>query len=162
MNNVLLAAVPSWVMPVVLVVLLAGMMLLTILPQKKRQKKAQEMMNGIRVGTKVKTIGGFVGTIKGIDNGNNTFTVDLSLNEDGSMMVTLDKSAVYTVLTATSEGVLAEAKPAEVTAADDAEEEAKKSDKKKSKKNKDESVQPEQGEDTQDLSIEKSDEDIKF
>lgn len=137
MLNILGANMSSWIMPVILIVMLVAMMLLTIIPQKKRQKKAQEMMNGIRVGSKVKTIGGFIGTIKGIDNTNNTFTVDLSMNEDSAMLVVLDKSAVYTVLTATNEGVISEVKPEEVTAADDAEADSKKSERKRSKKDKD-------------------------
>ncbi len=130
----------SIVMLIVLAVLMVGMMLLSVIPQKKRQKKAQEMMNSIKVGTKVKTIGGFVGTIKGIDNQANTFVLDLSAKEDGSTMVVLDKSAIYTVMTPNVEGVLEEAKPAEeqVIAADEVEAEEKleaKKAEKKAKKN---------------------------
>lgn len=128
------------VMLIVLGVLMVGMMLLSIIPQKKRQKKAQEMMNSIRVGTKVKTIGGFVGTIKAIDNQSNTFVIDLSASEDGSTMVVLDKSAIYTVMTPNVEGVLEEAKPQEeqVIAVDEVEAEEKieaKKAEKKAKKN---------------------------
>lgn len=88
----------SWIMLVVLAVLLVGTMLLSIIPQKKRQKKAQEMMAGIKVGTKIKTIGGFVGVIKMIDNAQGAFVIDISANGDGSVLVTIDKGAVYTVI----------------------------------------------------------------
>ena len=88
----------SWIILVVLAVMLVGTMLLSIIPQKKRQKKAQEMMAGIKVGTKIKTIGGFVGIIKMIDNAQGTFVLDISANGDGSVLVTIDKGAVYTVI----------------------------------------------------------------
>lgn len=94
----------SWIILVVLAVMLVGTMLLSIIPQKKRQKKAQEMMANIKVGTKIKTIGGFVGTIKMIDNAQNTFIIDISANGDGSTLVTIDKGAVYTVINPTTEG----------------------------------------------------------
>lgn len=93
----------SWILLVVLAVMLVGTMLLSIIPQKKRQKKAQEMMANIKVGTKIKTIGGFVGTIKMIDNSQNTFVIDISANGDGSTLVTIDKGAVYTVINPTAE-----------------------------------------------------------
>lgn len=130
----------SWVMIVVLVVLMIVMFAVSIIPQKKRQKKAQEMMNGITVGTKVKTIGGFVGEVKKIDNGAGTFTLDISANGDGSMMVVIDKSAIYTVLQAvkapTGEVTLEEKVAPEVVAMDDIEADAEAEQKKASKKSK--------------------------
>ena len=124
----------SWVMFVVLGVLLVLMLVMSIVPQRKRQKKAQEMMNSIRVGTKVKTIGGFVGEIKAIDSEKNEFVLDLSANGDGSMLVCIDKSAVYTVLNP----VVAPA--TETTAADDMMADNKSKKKKRGKKNSDEEI----------------------
>ena len=62
------------------------------------------MMNSIKTGTKIRTIGGFVGIIKAIDNQQNVFVLDISANLDGSMLVTIDKGAVYNVI-ATPDGV---------------------------------------------------------
>ena len=101
----------SIIMLVVLGALMIGMMLLSIIPQRKRQKKAQEMMNSIKTGTKIRTIGGFVGIIKAIDNQQNVFVLDISANLDGSMLVTIDKGAVYNVI-ATPEGVPVSNEPA--------------------------------------------------
>ncbi|MGN0771768.1 MAG: preprotein translocase subunit YajC [Christensenellales bacterium] len=138
MYNIILAETSqtrSITMLIVMAVLLVGMMLLSIIPQKKRQKKAQEMMNSIKVGTKVKTIGGFVGIIKAIDNQSNCFVLDLSASEDGSVTVVLDKSAIYTTMTTSAEGVVEEEKPAEnnVVAEDEVEAEAKLAEKKAKK-----------------------------
>ena len=128
------------IMIVVLVVLMAVMFAASIIPQKKRQKKAQEMMNSIAVGTKVKTIGGFVGEVKKIDNNAGTFTLDISANGDGSMLVVIDKSAIYTVLqvgkASTGEAILEEKVAPEVVAMDDVEADAEAEQKKAEKKNK--------------------------
>ena len=130
----------SIIMIVVLIVLMVGMFAASIIPQKKRQKKAQEMMNGITVGTKVKTIGGFVGEVKKVNNNDGTFTLDISANGDGSMMVVIDKSAIYTVLQAVKApagNVTFEEKVApDVVAMDDADADAEAAQKKAEKKNK--------------------------
>ncbi|MEG1394874.1 MAG: preprotein translocase subunit YajC [Clostridia bacterium] len=126
-NNILAAeaasGASSWLMIGLMLVVVVGFMLLSIIPNKKRQKKQQEMMNNITVGTKIKTIGGFVGVIKVVDNQNNSFVIDLSVNEDGSMLATIDRSSVYTVLSplAPQGDTTTEAAPAveTVAAADD-------------------------------------------
>ena len=100
-----------------------GMFAMSIIPQKKRQKKTQEMIDSITVGTKVKTIGGFVGEVKKVDVANKTFTLDLSADGDGSTMVVIDRSAVFIVLEAvkTSEGEVKLQEKPEITAMDDME-----------------------------------------
>ncbi|MDE7328641.1 MAG: preprotein translocase subunit YajC [Clostridia bacterium] len=127
------------IMLVVLAVLMVGMFAMSIIPQKKRQKKAQEMMNSIKVGTKVKTIGGFVGEVKKIEDGN--FTLDISANNDGSTLVLIDRSAVYVVLEAVKneEGEVKLQEKPEITAMDDIEAD-KAANEKKSKKAKTEHV----------------------
>lgn len=160
-NMITLAAMDGGTigMIVVLVVLMIAMFAMSIIPQRKRQKKAQEMMNSITVGTKVKTIGGFVGEVKKIDNMSNTFTLDLSANGDGSTMVVIDRSAIYTVMEMVKnvEGETTIQEKPEVTAMDDIEAdkaaEAKKSAKKNSKKEAKETVEDVKSED----SLEKKD-----
>ena len=111
------------ILMVVVGVLMIAMLAMSIIPQRKRQKKAQEMMNSITVGTKIKTIGGFVGEVKKIDTANNTFTLDISANNDGSLMTVIDRSAVYIVLEAvtTSEGEVKLQEKPEIAAMDDME-----------------------------------------
>ena len=103
----------NWYIWVILGVLLVFMILMSVIPNRKRQKKAQEMMNSIRVGSKIKTIGGFIGEIKAINNDRNEFIVDLSANGDGSLLATIDRAAVYTVLNPATPA------PETVSAADD-------------------------------------------
>lgn len=123
------------IMIVVLIGLMIAMFAMSFIPQKKRQKKAQEMMNSITVGTKVKTIGGFVGEVKRIDTVNNNFILDLSANGDGSMMVTIDRSAIYVVLDAvkTSDGEVKLQEKPEIAAMDDIEADKVAADKKAKK-----------------------------
>ena len=123
------------IMIVVLIGLMIAMFAMSFIPQKKRQKKAQEMMNSITVGTKVKTIGGFVGEVKRIDTVNNNFILDLSANGDGSMMVTIDRSAIYVVLDAvkTSDGEVKLQEKPEIAAMDDIEADNAAADKKAKK-----------------------------
>ena len=66
----------SWIMIVVLLVLFVGMMAISIIPQKKKQKEYQEMQNAIKVGTRIMTIGRLVGTVVAI-NTDNTIEVDI-------------------------------------------------------------------------------------
>lgn len=127
----------SWIILVVLGVAMVGMMLMSIIPQKKRQKKAQEMMASIKVGTKVKTIGGFVGEICSINEAEGTFTLDISANNDRSTMVQIDRSAVYTVLVPagnTGEVLVEIEKAEEIVASDDLMDDKKAEEKKASKK----------------------------
>ena len=136
----------SIIMLVVLGVLMVLMLVMSIVPQRKRQKEAQKMMETLSAGTKVKTIGGFIGEIKSIDGP--TIVIDLSPNCDGSNLCVLDKSAIYTIMQVGQNGQIEEAKQEPAKALDDIEEEkaAKVEDKKaeavevEEKKEKDEKI----------------------
>lgn len=131
----------EWITLVILGVAMVGMILLTIIPQKKRQKQAQQMMSALKKGDMIKTIGGFVGTVVAIDNGNNT--MDINVGADGrEVIVTIDKSAVYTVINPNptqnydaAKTVVADESEGVVTA-DDMEADEKKANKKHKKHNK--------------------------
>jgi len=78
-------------------------------------------MNSLTAGTKVKTIGGFIGEIKSIDGQN--IVIDLSPKCDGSNLCVLDKSAIYTVMQVGANGQVQEAKQEPAKALDDIEDE---------------------------------------
>ena len=61
---------------------------------KKRQKQEQEKLAGIRVGDKVKTIGGVCGVIVAIDDAENTFTMETGSGDNVSY-IKFDKGAIY-------------------------------------------------------------------
>jgi len=126
----------SVIMLAVLGVLMVLMLVMSIVPQRKRQKEAQKMMDSLTAGTKVKTIGGFIGEIKSIDGQN--IVIDLSPKCDGSNLCVLDKSAIYTVMQVGANGQVEEVKQEAPKALDDVapekvEVEEKKDDKKDEK-----------------------------
>ena len=51
---------------VMLVVMMVVLLLVMIIPQRKRDKKIKEMLNSIKVGDRVSTIGGIYGTVTNI------------------------------------------------------------------------------------------------
>lgn len=84
-----------WIMLALLLVVLGVMMFTSSRANKKRQKEAEAKLNGLRVGDKVKTIGGICGTIVEIDDSDNTFVLETGTNGVGGNYIKFDKVAVY-------------------------------------------------------------------
>ncbi|NLM51951.1 MAG: preprotein translocase subunit YajC [Firmicutes bacterium] len=61
-----------------LIVFFAVMYFLVIRPQQQQQKKRKEMLDNLKAGTKIRTIGGFYGTIEKIKD--DELTVRLAEN----------------------------------------------------------------------------------
>ena len=64
------AAAPAgfdWTFLVVMVVLFASFYFFTIRPQRKRQREQKKMMEELKKGDKIITIGGIFGTIENVD-----------------------------------------------------------------------------------------------
>ena len=57
----------NWIMWVVAGVLIVGMVLMMILPQRKQKKRQAEMMSKLGIGSIVTTIGGIVGEVVELD-----------------------------------------------------------------------------------------------
>lgn len=53
----------QWGSLIFMVVLMVGVVLLMILPQRKRDKQVRDMLNSIKVGDRIRTIGGIYGTV---------------------------------------------------------------------------------------------------
>lgn len=49
-----------------LILLMVGMFALMIIPQRKREKKIKDMLANLKVGDRVRTIGGIYGTISAV------------------------------------------------------------------------------------------------
>ncbi|MEG1663535.1 MAG: preprotein translocase subunit YajC, partial [Clostridia bacterium] len=69
---------------------------MTIIPQKKRQKQQQQMMNSLNVGTKIMTIGRMVGKITQV-NADNTLIINVG-TESSPTLIVIDRAAVGLVL----------------------------------------------------------------
>ena len=87
----------SITMIIIIGVLFVVMILFTIIPQRKRKKEAQQMMESVRVGKKIRTIGGFVGEIVSLDDKNGTMELNVG-SKDAPVIVVMDKGAIGVVL----------------------------------------------------------------
>ncbi len=54
------SSLTTWIFPILLIVIFVVMI---IVPNKRREKKFKEMMDAIKVGDHIKTIGGFYGKV---------------------------------------------------------------------------------------------------
>ncbi len=79
----------SWLLPIGMIVVLFAVM---ILPQRKKNKAVQKMLNEIKPGDKVRTIGGLYGKVSKVDDK----TVTIEVGPDKVKMPFV-KSAIATV-----------------------------------------------------------------
>ena len=79
-NSILLqqAAGGGWESLIMIVALIAIFYFFMIRPQNKKQKEIQKFRNSLTIGQEVITIGGLHGTIRHIDEVNNTITLEVA------------------------------------------------------------------------------------
>lgn len=105
---------------IIIAVVLVLMIVLTVIPQKKRQKQQQEMMDSLRIGTKIMTIGRMVGKIAEIRS-DNTLVINVG-TDDTPTFIVIDRNAVGLVLENVAAPVVEETPAAEEPAEKPAEE----------------------------------------
>ncbi len=106
-------------------VIIVGMIALLVwqsVSGKKKQKEAQDMVNALKKGDRVKTIGGVCGFVYEINNDENTFVLETG-SDDNKSYVKFDKAAIYQ--TAPAQGNAVKAEPAKEQATEEVKEEAK-------------------------------------
>ena len=119
---------------VVIIVAMIGLLVWQTISGKKKQKEAQNMLNQLKIGDRVKTIGGVCGFVVEINDAENTFVLETG-PDDKKSYVKFDKCAIYQ--TAPAQGSAVEAKEEVKADAEDkaaepaAEEPAKKKTRKK-------------------------------
>ena len=87
----------SWgtiVIMIVLVVAIIGLFVWSSISNKKKRKEAQEMVNKLKIGDRVKTIGGICGFVAEINEAENTFVLETGTLTEKSF-VKFDKAAIY-------------------------------------------------------------------
>lgn len=85
----------TWLMVGVLVVILVVFMVYNRRSQKKRQQETLDMLNAIKPGNKVKTIGGICGIVVEVCPEDNTFVLETGTEASGKSYLKFDKQAVY-------------------------------------------------------------------
>lgn len=85
----------SWVLIGVVVVLIIVMLVISTRRNKKRQQEAEKLINAVRPGNKVKTIGGVCGIVVEVDDEENTFVLETGSETSGKCYMKFDKQAIY-------------------------------------------------------------------
>ncbi len=78
----------------VMIVGIIGLFIWQTVSGRKKQKEAQEMVDSLKKGDKVKTIGGICGYVVEINNDENTFVLETGTDSQKSY-VKFDKGAIY-------------------------------------------------------------------
>lgn len=92
----------SWVIYVILIALVVVMLVLPTITNKRRMKEYNTMLDQLRVGDEVRTIGGIIGRVTKISNKGEVKTFTLETGSKGSKTtMEFDLSAVGTVLKST-------------------------------------------------------------
>ena len=100
---------------IVLVVAIIGLFVWQSISGKKKQKEAQNMLNAMKIGDKIKTIGGVCGYLVEINEAENTIVIETG-SENNKSYLKFDRGAIYQtapVNAAASGEAKAESKPAE-------------------------------------------------
>jgi preprotein translocase subunit YajC len=99
----------SYIIMGVLIIAIIGLFVWQSISSKKKQKEAQEMVNSLKIGDRVKTIGGICGFVAQINDAENTFVLETGL-EENKCFVKFDKGAIYQTAPAQGNAVPAPAK----------------------------------------------------
>ncbi|MDY6367133.1 MAG: preprotein translocase subunit YajC [Clostridia bacterium] len=84
----------TWVILGVLLVGIIGMFVWQSISGKKKQKEAQEMMDNLKIGDRIKTIGGVCGFLVEVNKSENTIVIETG-SENNKCYIKFDKGAIY-------------------------------------------------------------------
>ncbi len=88
----------NWPMIVIIAVMIVAVVLLYVFGSRKRKKQekdAQDLINAVKPGNKVKTIGGICGIVVEVDNEENTFVLETGTETSGKSYMKFDRQAIY-------------------------------------------------------------------
>ena len=122
LSNILAGELGSYIMIGVLVAIIIVFMVYNKKVQAQRQQETQNMLNAIKPGNKVKTIGGICGIVVEVCPDDNTFVLETGTESSGKSYIKFDKQAVYQTDAVAEKPV---AQPVEEAKAEEAVEEVK-------------------------------------
>lgn len=123
MANLLLADTGTILTYVVLAVMIVAIVVMFIFSGKRRKKQedeAKKLIDAVKPGNKVKTIGGICGIVVEVDAEENTFVLETGTEASGKCFIKFDRQAIYQ----TDAVVEKETKPEENAESETAEAEA--------------------------------------
>lgn len=89
------SSVGTWIMMGVLFLIIIVFMVFNRQTQKKKQQETMNMLDAIKPGNKVKTIGGICGVVVEVCPEDNTFVLETGTEASGKSYLKFDKQAVY-------------------------------------------------------------------
>ena len=85
----------TWVILAVFIVIVVVFFVFSSRRNKKKQQEAEDLMNAVKPGNKVKTIGGVCGIVVEVDPEENTFVLETGSEASGKCYLKFDKQAIY-------------------------------------------------------------------
>ena len=85
----------TWVILAVFIVIIVVFFVFSSRRNKKKQQEAQQLMDAVKPGNKVKTIGGVCGIVVEVDPEENTFVLETGSETSGKCYMNFDKQAIY-------------------------------------------------------------------
>ena len=85
----------TYVLMGVLIVAVIAMFVISSRRSKKRQQEAEQLINSVKPGNKVKTIGGVCGIVVEVNDEENTFVLETGSEASGKCYMKFDKQAIY-------------------------------------------------------------------
>lgn len=85
----------TWIMFGILFLIIIAFMVFNRRTQKKKQQETMDMLDAIKPGNKVKTIGGICGVVVEVCPEDNTFVMETGTEASGKSYLKFDKQAVY-------------------------------------------------------------------
>ena len=87
--------ITTYVMIGIIIVLFVVMFIFNSRSQKKRQKEQEEILNAVKPGSKVKTIGGICGIVAEVNAEESTFVLETGSEATGKCFIKFDRQAIY-------------------------------------------------------------------
>lgn len=87
--------ISTYVILGVLIVAIIVMFVFSSKRRKKQEEEAKSLIDAVKPGNKVKTIGGICGIVVEVDNEEKTFVLETGSEQSGKCFIKFDKQAIY-------------------------------------------------------------------
>ena len=87
--------IATYVILGVLIVAIIGMFTFSQRNRKKQEEESKKLIDSVKPGNKVKTIGGICGIVVEVDSEENTFVLETGTELSGKCFIKFDKQAIY-------------------------------------------------------------------
>lgn len=105
----------TYVILAVLIVAIIVMFVFSGRRRKKQEEEAKNLINAVKPGNKVKTIGGICGIVVEVNEEENTFVLETGTEQSGKCFLKFDRQAIYQTDAVVDKTEKTEEKPAEET-----------------------------------------------